>query len=124
VVKLDITKPFTGAQARNEGYSALKLLCRDSRFVQFIYGDCSLAPGWLETARRFIERRSDIAVVCGRRQERQPGASIYNYLCDLEWDTTIGEALAYGVDALIRAEAFEAVGGFRSNLVAGENPEL
>jgi GT2 family glycosyltransferase len=124
VVRLDMTQLFTAARARNEGYSALKSLMPDVRFVQFIDGDCGLAPGWLGRACSFIEVRNDIAVVCGRRRERHPDASIYNYLCELEWDTPIGEALACGGDALMRAEAFEAVGGFRSNLVAGEEPEL
>ncbi len=124
VVRLDMTRPFTAARARNEGYSALKSLSPDVGFVQFIDGDCSLAPGWLETARSFIGGHNDIAVVCGRRRERHPEASIYNYFCDLEWDTPTGETLACGGDALMRAEPFETVGGFRSELVAGEEPEL
>jgi glycosyltransferase involved in cell wall biosynthesis len=124
LVKLDLTQPFTAARARNEGYSALKSLKPDVRFVQFIDGDCSLVPEWLAKARAFIEQRNDIAVVCGRRRERHPDASIYNYLCDLEWDTPIGEAIACGGDALIRTRPFEALGGFRSELIAGEEPEL
>jgi glycosyltransferase involved in cell wall biosynthesis len=124
VVNLDITQPFTAARARNEGFSALKSLKPDIRFVQFIDGDCSLAPEWLEKARAFIEQGNDIAVVCGRRRERHPDASIYNYLCDLEWDTPIGEALACGGDALMRTGPFETIGGFRSELIAGEEPEL
>jgi GT2 family glycosyltransferase len=124
VVKLDLTRPFTAARARNEGYFALKSLRSNMRFVQFIDGDCSLAPGWLANAREFIGKRNDVAVVCGRRRERHPAASIYNRLCDLEWDTPIGEALACGGDMLVRVEAFEAVGGFRPELIAGEEPEL
>jgi hypothetical protein len=96
----------------------------DLRFVQFIDGDCSLAPEWLEKARAFIGQRNDIAIVCGRRRERHPDASFYNQLCDLEWDTPIGEASACGGDALVRLEAFELVGGFRAQLIAGEEPEL
>ncbi len=124
VVQLDVTPSFTAARARNEGYSALKSLMPDIRFVQFIDGDCILAPGWLERGRAFIEQRNDIAVVCGRRRERHPEASIYNYLCDYEWNTPIGEALACGGDAMVRVEAFDAVGGFNSRLMAGEEPEL
>lgn len=124
VVKLDLARPFSAARARNEGYSALKSLNCHIRFIQFIDGDCSLAPGWLVTARTFIEERNDIAIVCGRRRERHPDASIYNYLCDLEWNTPIGEALACGGDSLVRADAFEAMGGFNSNVMAGEEPEL
>jgi glycosyltransferase involved in cell wall biosynthesis len=124
VVSLDLAKPFTAARARNEGYWALKSLRPDIRFVQFVDGDCRLAQGWLEKARAFIGERNDIAVVCGRRRERDPDASIYNYLCELEWDTPIGEALACGGDALMRTGPFETIGGFRSELIAGEEPEL
>jgi len=123
-VQLDLTRPFTAARARNEGYSALKSLQPDVRFVQFIDGDCSLASGWLDKARAFLAQRNDVAIVCGRRRERHPETSIYNQLCDLEWNTPIGEAAACGGDALMRAEAFEAVGGFQRNVMAGEEPEL
>jgi hypothetical protein len=45
-------------------------------------------------------------------------------LCDIEWDTPVGEARACGGDAMMRCDAFEAVGGFRAGLIAGEEPEL
>src|ERR1700722_11500534 len=124
VVRLDLTQPFTAARARNEGFAALKAVRPDICFVQFLDGDCILVHSWLEKARAFIEQRKDTAIVCGRRRERHPTASFYNQLCDLEWDTPIGEALACGGDALVRVEAFEAVGGFRPQLIAGEEPEL
>jgi GT2 family glycosyltransferase len=124
VVTLDLSQPFTAARARNEGFAALKKLRPDIRFVQFVDGDCTLVHGWLDKAAAFIEQRKDTAIVCGRRRERHPTASIYNQLCDFEWDTPIGEALACGGDALVRVEAFEAVGGFLPRLIAGEEPEL
>jgi GT2 family glycosyltransferase len=124
VVRLDSTQPFTAARARNEGFAALKAVRPDIRFVQFLDGDCTLVRGWLEKALAFIEQRKDTAIVCGRRRERHPTASFYNQLCDFEWDTPIGEALACGGDALVRVESFEAVGGFRPQLIAGEEPEL
>ena len=82
------------------------------RYVQFLDGDCEVADGWLDRARRELEARPEAAVVCGRRREMFPEHSIYNRLADLEWDTPIGEAVACGGDSMIRAEAFEAVGGF------------
>jgi len=124
VVTLDLKQPFTAARARNEGFAALKELKPDIRFVQFVDGDCIFARGWLDKALAFIEQRIDTAIVCGRRRERHPTASVYNFLCDLEWDSPIGEALACGGDALVRVEAFDAVGGFRPQLIAGEEPEL
>ncbi len=124
VVNLDMAEPFTAARARNAGYAAVKALMPDIRFVQFIDGDCELVNGWLDVAAKFISQQSDIAVVCGRRRERYPSASVYNRLCDLEWDTPIGQAAACGGDSLVRVEALEAVGGFRTQLIAGEEPEL
>jgi glycosyltransferase involved in cell wall biosynthesis len=124
VVKLDLTQPFTAARARNEGFATLNTLRPNIRFVQFIDGDCSLAQLWIDKALAFMEQRSDVAIVCGRRRERDPAASIYNRLLDDEWNTPVGEATACGGDALVRVETFVGVGGFRPSLIAGEEPEL
>ena len=45
-------------------------------------------------------------------------------LCDIEWDTPIGEAELCGGDAMIRAVALEDVGGYDASLIAGEEPDL
>jgi GT2 family glycosyltransferase len=124
VVKLDLDQPFTAARARNEGFLALKSLIPDVCFVQFLDGDCILVSGWMDKAIAFIEQRDDIAIVCGRRRERFPAESIYNRLCDMEWDTPVGEADACGGDSLVRVSAFEVVGGFLPLVMAGEEPEL
>ena len=122
VVRLDMTRPFTAARARNEGFAALSPDTAD--FVQFIDGDCALDRGWITTATTFLQANPTAAIACGRRRERFPEASIWNRLCDEEWDTPIGKALACGGDALIRASAFKAVGGYNPSLIAGEEPEL
>lgn len=124
IVNLDMARPFTAARARNEGFARLKSIQPNARFVQFLDGDCELVPGWIEAATKFLADRTDVAVVCGRRRERYPDVSFYNRVCDIEWDTPIGEAAACGGDSLVRVEAFEAVGGFRSQLRAAEEPEL
>ena len=62
--------------------------------------------------------------MCGRRRERQPGASLYNRLCDIEWNTPVGLAKSCGGDALMRVQAFTTAGGFDDALIAGEEPEL
>ena len=46
VVTLDPATPFTAARARHEGFQALGESPPD--VVQFIDGDCSLVPGWIE----------------------------------------------------------------------------
>ncbi|MCR6652574.1 MAG: hypothetical protein NVV73_14265 [Cellvibrionaceae bacterium] len=69
-------------------------------------------------------RDAKIAAVCGRRRERYPTSSIYNEMCDIEWNTPVGEAAACGGDALYRVEVFQLVGGFDDSFIAGEEPEL
>lgn len=124
VVELDLAVPFTAARARNTGFFYLLQVAPDVEFVQFIDGDCEVVEGWLERAIIEFENRPSLAVVCGRRRERFPDASIYNKLCDIEWDTPIGEAKACGGDAMMRVKALQEVGGFNENLIAGEEPEL
>jgi GT2 family glycosyltransferase len=124
VVELDMSAPFTAARARNAGLRRLSEIAPQTVYVQFIDGDCALDPGWLRAAADFIDRNPDVAVVCGRRRERQPEVSLYNRLCDIEWATPVGEALACGGDALMRIAAVEAAGGWRDDLIAGEEPEL
>lgn len=124
VVELDMGIPFTAARARNEGFAAVLRLLPQVGYVQFVDGDCEVVASWLPRAQAFLDSRPEVAVVCGRRRERFPQHSVYNLLCDLEWDTPVGEAKACGGDALMRADAFAAVGGFRADLIAGEEPEL
>ncbi|BBT38412.1 glycosyltransferase family 2 protein [Pseudomonas putida] len=124
VLALDMTQPFTAARARNEGFACLHRLMPSVRYVQFVDGDCEVVAGWLPAAQAFLDQHPEVAVVCGRRRERYPTRSIYNQLCDLEWDTPVGQAKACGGDALMRADAFVQVNGYRADLIAGEEPEL
>jgi len=124
VVELDMSIPFTAARARNEGFRHLCSMGIKPEFVQFVDGDCEIMQGWLEQASLFLKDHPDVAAVCGRTRERYPQASVYNMLCDIEWDAPIGEAEACGGNAMIRATVFDAVGGFCNTLIAGEEPEL
>lgn len=124
VVELDMTKPFTAARARNEGLSVLLESNQQLDYVQFVDGDCEVQNSWLDIALDFLKVNQDFAAVCGRRRERYPTATIYNQLCDIEWDTAIGEANACGGDALFRVSALTAVDGYRDSLIAGEEPEM
>lgn len=121
VVALDMSVPFTAARARNAGLAAIE---GDVRFVQLLDGDCSLQAGWLDTARAYLEANPKAAVACGRRRERFPEATLYNWLTDLEWDTPVGQARSCGGDALMRRDALDEVGGYDPSLIAGEEPEM
>lgn len=123
IVDLDLSTPFTAARARNAGFERLCTQWPDVEYVQFVDGDCELEVGWIGSAERALDD-DGWAVVCGRRRERHPEASIYNRLCDMEWDTPVGPAAACGGDAMMRADVFRQVGGFSEDLIAGEEPEL
>lgn len=120
VVDLDRDQPFTAARARNAGIARIE----SAELVQFLDGDCALREGWIEAALARLDGDHGLAVVCGRRRERFPEASVFNRLCDAEWDTPVGPALACGGDAMMRVDALRTVEGYRDGLIAGEEPEL
>lgn len=124
VVELDLSKPFTAARARNVGAARVLALHPGLTAIQFVDGDCELASGWVEAAARELDARRDVAIVCGRLRERNRSASVYNRLCDMEWDTPVGDVTECGGIALIRTGPFRDVGGFRAELAAGEEPDL
>ncbi|MFM1843285.1 MAG: hypothetical protein RLZZ490_2027 [Cyanobacteriota bacterium] len=124
VVELDLSIPFTAARARNAGVSYLVEHYPDMAWVQFVDGDCEVVDGWLEIALTALKTHDQWAVVCGRRRERFPEKSVFNRLCDLEWDTPVGEATVCGGDSMMRLTAFQGVNGFNETLIAGEEPEL
>ena len=124
VIELDLSIPFTAARARNTGFEHLQQMDSQIEFVQFVDGDCRIVEQWWDAALKKLQQKPEIVVVCGRRKEEFPNDSIYNRLCDIEWDTPIGEAKACGGDAMMRVSAFKSVGGFNPKLIAGEEPEL
>jgi GT2 family glycosyltransferase len=124
VVELDLSIPFTAARARNAGFERLLKVAPETKYVQFLDGDCEVVPGWLEKAAQELDARPELGVVGGRCRERFPERSIYNKMCDIEWDTPIGESKYCGGNNMMRVEAFQQVEGFNLTLIAGEEPEL
>ncbi|MCC7070417.1 MAG: glycosyltransferase [Deltaproteobacteria bacterium] len=124
VVALDMSIPFTAARARNEGFRLLRALVPDLDFVQFVDGDCELLPGWIDAAAAALHREPSIALVTGRLHERNRDASVYNRLCDMEWDGPIGDLELCGGICMMRVGPLVASGGFNEILMAGEEPEL
>jgi GT2 family glycosyltransferase len=124
VIELDLSQPLSAARARNAGFEYLTTHYDHLKYVQFLDGDCEIAPEWLTISVAKLESNPDIAIACGRRRELYPQATIYNKLCDIEWNTPVGEAGACGGDFLARSEAFQQVHGFNTTLIAGEEPEM
>jgi GT2 family glycosyltransferase len=124
VVELDATLPFTAARARNVGFRRLSEIAPDLEYVQFIDGDCELNRAWPGEAVSFLRSSATVCAAFGRRRERYPDRSIYNRLCDKEWDGPKGDVSACGGDVMMRVNALKAAGGYRDELIAGEEPEL
>jgi len=124
VIALDMTMPFTAARARNCGLRRIQETAPQIKYIQFVDGDCELVDDWLNAAMSFLDAHPDVGAVCGRRRERFPERSTYNWLCDREWEGPSGEVNACGGDVMMRANALAAVGGYRDDMIAGEEPEL
>jgi GT2 family glycosyltransferase len=127
VHQLDSSRPVSAARARNEGFDQLLAACPQVRFVQFIDGDCTLLPGWIEAGSRALSENAARSAVIGHLLERNADASIYNRLCALEWRLVPGDLQNYGVlggIAMMRTEVFRRLGGFRPEVIAGEDSEL
>ncbi|NEQ53371.1 MAG: glycosyltransferase [Leptolyngbya sp. SIO3F4] len=124
VVSLDLSKPFTMARGRNAGWKHLYHKYPEIQYIQFLDGDCELISQWIDQALQTIESNDSLAIVCGRRRERFPDASIYNLLAEMEWNTPVGEAKACGGDALIRVAALLEVDGYNPLMICGEEPEM
>lgn len=125
VLDLDMSTNFTAARARNEGFAKLTSLYPQIDYVFFVDGDCEVDHDWLAIGTQFLDQHPDVAVVSGYRRERYPEKSIYNLLIDLEWrGYPFGETRICGGDALIRVRALRQVGGYRAELICGEEPEM
>jgi GT2 family glycosyltransferase len=126
-LELDGARPFSAARARNEGFTRLTEKYPGLHFVQFLDGDCTLLPGWIDAAVSALRADPRRAAVLGRLLERNPAASLYNRLCDLEWRCAPGDLQDYGKlggISMMRADVFRRLGGFRAEVIAGEDSEL
>lgn len=124
VVELAAPPGFSAARARNAGVARLLQDAPDLAYVQFVDGDCTIAPGWLDSAVAALEAQPDTAIVFGRRRELAPGANAYHRACDREWAVPAGVVSSCGGDALARVAALRSVGLFNAALIAGEEPDL
>jgi len=116
--------PFTAARGRQVGVQEILSSCPDTRYIQFVDGDCVVQAGWLEHAVKFLDEHSDVAVVVGRLRERYADKSLLLRLVNVDWDLPTGEIDAIGGICMMRASALRDVGGWRTDLIAGEELDL
>lgn len=124
VVPLSSPPKMTAARGRNAGLARLGVIAPGLDYIQLVDGDCEVQPEWLETAARALDADPGLGLVFGRRRERFPERTLYNALCDDEWNVPVGEALECGGDILCRVEAIRAIGGYDETMIAGEDPDM
>lgn len=124
VVELDMRFGFTAARARNAGWQKMLQEGTLPEFIQFVDGDCELEQGWLDTAIATLRAEPALGVTFGRLKERFPERSLYNQMCDDEWNGPTGLVGWCGGNAMFRTTSLLSVGGFNADIIAGEEPDL
>jgi glycosyltransferase involved in cell wall biosynthesis len=125
IVDLDMTKPFSAARARNEGFAAMRSTYPQATVVQFVDGDCDVHPQWLAAGQKLLQDRPDVVAVFGKLSERHPEKSIYNLQCHLTWNPAAeGETEFFGGNIMLRVPALVAAKGFREDVIDSEDHEL
>lgn len=127
VVELDPSRPFSAARARNEGFAAIRARAPEVERIQFLDGDCTLAPGWIDAAGEALAADPSRAIVVGHLVERDAAASRYNRLCALEWRSPAGPVTRFGALGgimMVRASVVASLGGFNEQVIAGEDSEF
>jgi cellulose synthase/poly-beta-1,6-N-acetylglucosamine synthase-like glycosyltransferase len=117
VIELSPEYPTPGL-GRNAGWKK-----GQSPYVQFLDSDTILDTDWLMTAVDAMKNPA-VGAVRGYRKELHPERSFFNWIGDLEWNTTPGACDSFGGDVLIRRTALAESGGYDEELVGGEDPEL
>lgn len=124
---LECSPPYSAARARNQGFYWLAERYPGIRYVQFLDGDCTLLPAWLEAAAQGLAADPRRGAVTGELLEREPDGGVYSRLCAMEWHWPPGDVRDFGAlggIAMMRAEVFRALGGYRPEVIAGEDSEL
>ena len=104
VLPLSSETPFSAARARNAGFQFLVSGPSSPDYIQMVDGDCELDPAWIDHAVLALAAEPTLAIVFGRCRERYPTASVYNALCDDEWDGPIGLVDSCGGIAMVRRD--------------------
>ena len=123
VVVVRLQGACTAARGRNAGFKKAIEKWPDTQYVQFVDGDCFLKKGWLSRGQSVLEADPSLGAVMGHLAEKDV-TSVYHKLCQMEWKSLPGEAAYFSGVVMVRASIFKQLGGYREQMVAGEDPEL
>jgi GT2 family glycosyltransferase len=116
--------PFTAARGRDAGTAEALRADPGLEFIQFVDGDCIIDPGWFTPALDHMRQNPRVGIVAGRLREQHRDASLLIRIVDVDWDLPTGQTDAVGGIFLARTQAVCEVGGWRSDLIAGEELDL
>jgi cellulose synthase/poly-beta-1,6-N-acetylglucosamine synthase-like glycosyltransferase len=112
------TGKICAARARNAGWQIAS-----APFILFLDGDTILDSDFPVKAMAEF-RNPEVMVVYGTRREINTHLSLYNKVMNLDWIEPAGIKESCGGDAIFRRCCLDETGGFNSELIAGEEPEL
>ena len=118
------TTPFNPGRVRNTGYRRLKALDPQVEYVQFLEPDFVLDENWFTEALGFMERRPEVAIIDGGQREQFRENSMLNLVSEISRQGSEGELQSAGATAFMRAESFEAAGGFRGDIETNDTEDL
>lgn len=121
---LDQQSPLCAARARNAGAKHLMERYPFIEFIQFLDGDTVLEKGWLIVANEKMEKHPQVAIVSGVLNENNPDLTVFKKLSEMEWKRSPGVIDCCGGNMMIRVSAFVQIGGFNSQIIAGEDSEF
>lgn len=125
VVEMPLDEPLGAGRARNLGARELIVRHPTVQFIQFVDGDCLLDSEWMALAESALVRDPSLTAVCGWRLEARPRRNVYHRIANVEWQMgKVGDVSDFAGEVMIRAVEFAAVGGYNSQVVAGEDTEL
>jgi glycosyltransferase involved in cell wall biosynthesis len=107
------------ARARNAGLAEVR-----APFVQFVDGDTRIEPDWGRIGVEALIADTTLVGVEGSLREKDPNASIYNAVCELDWPSSPGEIDYVGGNGLYRVAPLREAEGFDARMRVGEEPEL
>ncbi|KRB82539.1 hypothetical protein ASE00_10835 [Sphingomonas sp. Root710] len=122
VIELDPRQGYSAARGRNAGL--VRLIADPAiAYVQMLDGDCVLAPGWISAGAAALDAEPELGAISGELREADPDASLYAWLCDIEWSAPPGPVPLFAGNVLLRADAVRRTGFYRPGMIAGEDPD-
>jgi len=123
-IELSADTPTTAARGRQTGVDWLTQTHPEMAYVLFLDGDCILHRDFVEEGRSFLRGHPAYAAVCANRHETRTEESFWSRITDIDWDVPPGNVAYVGGDAMYRVEALKQAGGWSTDLIAGEEPDL